>query len=203
MARKINHRVIKKKSAIIVDGETEKWYLTALAREEQSKNFDIKPDLVSRKNIQFCFDELKERLTIYDKVIWIVDFDVLLAQENSSSKGGETPLKKFLRLKEKFCNDYGSDQLEVLIMNPCLGYWLLLHFQDTAKPYKDCGQAQKELKKHLPDYEKTEDYFLRKNIYGRLRDNLEEAVVRAERIGSFDGDNETTSIAEIYKLFIS
>lgn len=201
MARRINHREIKKKSAIIVDGETEKWYLTALARIEQPKYFDIKPDLVSRKDIRTCFYDLKEKLQVYDKVIWIVDLDVLLAQENSAGKGGETPLKKFLRLKEEFVKKYTNDKLEILINNPCLEYWFLLHFQETAKPYKGCSQVHKELKKHFPEYEKKEDFFVRKNIYNRLKSNLATAIKNAEKIGEFNKENEEMSVAEIYKLF--
>ena len=65
---------------------------------------------------------------------------------------------------------------------PCFEYWVLLHFQYTMSIYQAPGGQSsyrlllKDLKKHLPDYEKGEV-----GLYQRLEDKLDIAIVNAKK----------------------
>ena len=87
--------------------------------------------------------------------------------------------------------------------NPCLEYWLLLHFEDTAAPFPDCDSARKRLKKHLHNYEKSEKFYTKegKDIYLQLKPNLSKAKARAMRIANQASSSSDASISQMYLLF--
>ena len=58
---------------------------------------------------------------------------------------------------------------------PCFEYFLLLHYEPTTRPFANCAQAEKELKKHLRGYQKG------KVAFSDFRDNLDKAKKRATR----------------------
>jgi hypothetical protein len=91
----------------------------------------------------------------------------------------------------------------VIVNNPCLEYWFLLHFKQTSKYYETYAILEKLLKKYLPDYDKSEKYYKnsRQDIYQRLKSYLKAAIDNAGRLGEFDFANTETGIAEMYKLF--
>jgi hypothetical protein len=62
---------------------------------------------------------------------------------------------------------------------------------------------EKELKKHLTDYQKTEKYFKnsRQDIYRRLKPNLETATNNSQKTGNFDFENIYKGISEMHKIF--
>lgn len=62
---------------------------------------------------------------------------------------------------------------------PCFEYWLLLHFEFSRSPYQDgpgtpCENCTKDLRKHLPDYEKNTI-----GLFGTLVHRLGDAKQRA------------------------
>ncbi len=59
---------------------------------------------------------------------------------------------------------------------PAFEYWLILHFRYTTSPYQDTSALVRDLKKHLPDYEKNDA-----SIFGKLQDKLETAKENAAR----------------------
>jgi len=79
----------KQSFAVVVDGETEKWYLEMLKQNEPDVLFNITPKILQKKNINQQYKlvtDLSEEE--YDKVFWIVDLDVLLKEERE--KKGNT-----------------------------------------------------------------------------------------------------------------
>ena len=76
----------KQSFAVVVDGETEYWYLEKLKYNEPDVNFNITPKILQKKNIKQQYElvtELSEGE--YDKVFWIVDLDVLLKQHTKTT----------------------------------------------------------------------------------------------------------------------
>jgi hypothetical protein len=201
MARKNNSRAIKTRQgnttiAIVVDGETEKWYLEKM-KEVECLNIKIKPELASKKSIdgqtEFVCERLEEE---YDKVYWVLDADTII-REVKQKKGKIERLKNaIIKLKKQHKN------LEVFINTPCLEFWFLLHFQNSSKFYRDCIDVEKLLnKKYISDYKKTEDFFKQKNnIYMKLKSNLETAIKNARKLGRADFDNLEMAKAEMYLL---
>ena len=71
--------------------------------------------------------------------------------------------------------------LSLVASVPCFEYWLLLHFQETAKPYHKegarsaCADCERDLKTHLPDYSKGA-----RGVFAKTREHLDVATHRAE-----------------------
>jgi len=195
MARRRKNRIIrslKNTYIIIVDGETEQWYFNAVKAAHQSLPFNVKPDLLAKKSLIKQAKYVQEKIDEgYGKVYWLVDLDQILHQNQHSFR------REAKRLKRN-----NGDKIEILVNNPCLELWLLLHFEQTGRIFSNCEETTSHLKRHLPRYEKTKKYYLLKNpdIYEELREKTSVAVTNAKRLGDFDWDNPERSVAEIYKL---
>lgn len=44
--------------------------------------------------------------------------------------------------------------IEFAVSDPCFEFWLLLHFEYTTSPFRDCGEVMGRLRKWWKDYEK-------------------------------------------------
>lgn len=200
-SRKIISKVVPTYS-FVVDGETEIWYLQMLKRNERQLKINIEPKLPQRKSIDEQYKlviDLSERE--YSKVFWIVDLDTIIKESRETPKGKKTPLQTLIELRGKLQKEYKN--VTVIINNPCLEFWLLLHFEKTSKLFDTCDKAETQLKKHLKDYEKTRKYFTKQDndIYLKLRPLLKIAISNSSNLGEFDLDEQTKAICEMFLLF--
>ena len=183
--------------AVLVDGETEKWYLDKLRAYERPEGVTIKPDLPGKTSLREQFEAVKRNADIYDASIWIVDLDVIIRDHK------EQLFHEFLR--EIQSTIVLRDRIFVLVNAPSLEFWFLLHVKDTGKFYPDCESVINELRKFHPlkEYAKSEKYFItgHPDIYTRLRPYLPVARRFAERQGNYNPENPKRGIAELYKLF--
>jgi hypothetical protein len=82
---------------------------------------------------------------------------------------------------------------------PCFEYWLLLHFENSDRPYTQKGkkspgdQLTSEIKKYLKNYKKGD-----KTIYEKTKNYIDIAIMRAKKIDNFqiknDTDNPSTKV---------
>lgn len=189
----------KQAFAVVVDGETEKWYLEMLKRNEPNILFSITPKILQKKNIKQQY-ELVTALSEeeYDKVFWIVDLDVLL-KEAREKKSSASSLQQFLSYWQQLSK---QNKVVVIVNNPCLEYWFLLHFQKTTKVFTACADAEKQVSQHLQGYEKTEKFFKKSDdIYKQLKPHLQTAINNATTLGTFDTYNHSKAISEMLLLF--
>ena len=189
----------KQAFAVVVDGETEKWYLEMLKQNEPDILFNITPKILQKKNINQQYElvtDLSEEE--YDKVFWIVDLDVLLKEEREK-KNSTSSLQQFLNYWRKLSK---QEKIVVIVNNPCLEYWFLLHYEN-GKVFTACAGAEKQLRRHLKDYEKTEKFFKKSNndIYKQLKPYLQTAVSNATTLGTFDPYNHSKAMCEMFLLF--
>jgi hypothetical protein len=49
--------------------------------------------------------------------------------------------------------------INVALSNPCFEYWFILHFADSGRPLVDARGVIRELRKHIPGYEKAQDVY--------------------------------------------
>lgn len=189
----------KQSFAVVVDGETEYWYLQMLKHNEPNIPFKIKPQILQKKNIKQQYElvtDLSEEE--YDKVFWIVDLDVLLKEEREK-KNSTSSLQQFLNYYKSLSK---QEKIVVIVNNPCLEYWFLLHFQMTNKVFTSCADAEKQVSQHLKGYEKTEKFFKKDNdIYKQLKPFLKTAKENATALGSFDTYNHSKAMCEMPLLF--
>ena len=193
------NRVTKQVCSIIVDGKTEKWYLDLLKSYEKTRLsvINIKPEIPKRKSLKELYQQAQNNVKEgYDKVIWVVDFDVIL-RENKT--------EEFKRYYNKLLNSKNKDKISILVNNPCFEYWLLLHLQYTDKQFSACSQIESILRdsKVLSNYQKTEKFYkkLNNDIYRRLIDSQKVAIRRAKRLGNFNPKEPKLAKVEFYKVF--
>lgn len=193
-------RTFTKKYAVVVDGDCESWYFQMLKRHERQIPADLRPEIPQNKTVDEQYKLVVNLAKDYDKVIWVIDYDVVLAESRLVKKGSETPIAKF----QKYCAKLKEHKkIHILVNNPCLEFWFLLHFQFTAGPFQNCNDAENRLKKYIPDFEKTERYFTKDghDIYLQLQPKLQDAIINTRKLGQYNSANPDASLAEIYKLF--
>jgi hypothetical protein len=197
-SKKINLKG-SKSFAFVVDGDTEVWYLQMLKRNERELNINIEPKLPSKKSISEQYKMVEKLSEVYTKVFWIVDYDVIIKETRESKKGTESSEQLFIRLKEKVEK---NENVIVIVNNPCIEFWFLLHFEKTAKLFTDCNSAENQLKKYLKDYEKTRKYFIKQDndIYLKLRENIKKATEYSNNL-KFDKTNTNKAICEMNLFF--
>jgi hypothetical protein len=189
--------------AFIVDGECEIWYLQMLKRNEKTLKVDIKPEIPQKKKLSEQYKMVTEYSKHYDKVFWIIDFDEITKETNEAKKGAKTKLQEFKEYYNKIQKKYSN--VLVIINNPCLEYWFLMHFEVTSKYYETGDKVIKQLKKYQPleNYEKTEFYYKKTNndIYLKLKPYLSEAIKNSNQLGDFDFNNHKTAMTQMQFIF--
>ena len=197
----------------MADGKTEIWYLQMMKKyelenkeKEQGKQqirLAIKPELPKSKRIKdqcalVC--ELAQRE--YDKVFWIVDLDQIRKEQREATEGKKDPMRTFIECRKKVLQKY-EKRVRVIVNNPCLEFWFLLHFEYTAKSFSDYDELAKELKKHIKDYDKNGGYYKPKNndIYLKLKPRLKKAMEHSDRLGSFEPKDPSRAVSEMPLFF--
>jgi hypothetical protein len=191
----------KSKFAFVVDGECEFWYINMLKRNERSINVDLKPEIPQRKKLVDQFKKVVELSNDYDKVFWIIDFDVINSETHKTKKGARTALQEFKDYYDKIKKEYKN--IIVIINNPCLEFWILLHFETTSRYFNTCEGAITKLERYLPDYEKTQSYYTKQDqdIYLRLKPHLKNALSNANKLVDFDFDNPHSGMTQMQLFF--
>ncbi len=65
---------------------------------------------------------------------------------------------------------------QLAVSNPAFEYWVLLHFEETSRPFRDAEEIIGVLRKHVPDYQKNKD------IFRRVCRFTPQAIQRAEQV---------------------
>lgn len=187
--------------AIVVDGDCEVWYLQMLKRNERSINVNIEPKIPQRKKLAEQFDNVIKLSEDYKKVFWIIDFDVIASETKSAKAQSKTATQSFLEYKKTIKGKYNN--VVIIVNNPCLEFWLLLHFETTSKYFNTCEGAEKQLKKHLKDYEKSQKYYTKQDndIYLRLKSKLANALKNSKALKLFDTANPNKAMSEMQLFF--
>lgn len=201
-----NRKIPFKKKSIfytfVVDGECEFWYIKMLKRNERNINVNLEPQIPQRKKLSEQYEKVIELSKDYDKVFWVIDFDVINRESRSVKKGNKTALQEF---KEYFNIIKNYTNIIIIINNPCMEFWLLLHFETVSKYYETCEKVIKQLKKHkyLADYEKTQKYYTKQDndIYLKLKPYLFTAITNAKKIGKFDLNKPHSGMSQMQFLF--
>jgi len=189
----------KKTFAIVGDGDCEKWYFQLL-KENEKLTINILPQLLKKASLRKQYEYVKDLAGTYDRVFWIVDYDVIERESKECKKGEERRSEEFARYYTELSK---LENVEILVVNTCFEYWIYLHFKYSKKTYKDCDETGKDLKKEFPTYEKTEKFYKKNNadIYNSLKPKLPIAIKNAKKLGTFDISNPNNPVCEIHRLF--
>ncbi len=203
MARRKTKRSKPKKDtyAIIVDGETEVWYFQMLKRNEPNLQVKIEPQIPQKKKLSEQYEKVLELAEDFTKVFWIIDLDVVIAESKKTEKGKINQIQKLKNYLSVLETKY--ENVIIILNNPCLEFWFILHFKQTTKYFYRCSDAEKQLKKHLTDYEKTQKYFTKHNndIYLKLKSKLKTAITNAQKTKRKNLDAIEYGICEMNLFF--
>ncbi len=187
--------------AIIIDGETEVWYFQMLKRNEPSLQVNIEPKIPQKKRLSEQYEKVLELADDFTKVFWIIDLDVVIAESKIAKKGDTNQIQQLKNYLNELKINY--DNVITILNNPCLEYWFVLHFEQTTKYFSKCSDAERQLKKHLKDYKKTQKYFTKQNndIYLKLKSELSTALVNTQRTQRKNIDEIERGICEMNLFF--
>jgi hypothetical protein len=172
-----------------------------LKRNERSIVVNIEPKIPQRKKLSEQFENVIKLSEESTKVFWIIDFDVITKETKKSKTGSKTATQLFLEYRKTIAEKYKN--VVIIVNNPCLEFWFLLHYEPTSKYFDTCEGVEKQLKKYLKDYEKTEKYYTKQDndIYLRLKQNLAGAVRNAKALKLFDTENPNKGMSEMQLFF--
>ncbi|SHI02863.1 RloB-like protein [Butyrivibrio fibrisolvens DSM 3071] len=96
-----------------------------------------------------------------------------------------------------------SRSISFVISNPTFEIWFLLHFKFTTKTYLNGDMVIGDLKKYIPDYEKSKD------VYSLCNDRISDALRNADKLEAYHAGkdwpsedcNPRTDVAEIVRIF--
>lgn len=201
--RKIRAIPLKSKPsfAVVVDGDCEAWYLQMLKRNEPSVRVTIDPIIPQRKKLLEQYESVIQLSKEYTKVFWIIDFDVIESETKNAKSGRKTLKDSFLEYKKIIAKMHKN--VVIIVNNPCFEFWFLLHFEGTSKYFDTCKAVEKQLKKQIKDYEKTQNFYKKQDndIYLRLKPNLANALKNVKSLKLFDTENPHQGISEMQFFF--
>lgn len=118
-------------------------------------------------------------------------------------KEKKSPLKTFEEFRTDLITNYPN--VVVIVNNPCLEFWFLLHFEKTSKDFNTCSSTETQLIKYMPNYEKTQKFFTKQNddIYLKLKPNLKTGLTNSIALGNFDIENPKKTMCQMELLFQS
>lgn len=183
--RKGNRRV-RKSIAIIGEGLTEYRYVDDLRTTERYR-FSLVPGIPKHPDIDDIVNLAKERVNEgYDYVLCLIDMDVI--------EGNHDKMAHYHSLKKD------NPKIIFVESSPCTEYWFLMHFMPgpSSKEYADYNAVAQELKKYIPDYDKTEAFFNKTHIYRELKErgDLAQAIELSREL-----DKLHTTEPEVYKSY--
>ena len=174
MRRKKNMPIIKESIAIIGEGITEREYFKSL-KHSKKLPFKFKPDIPKHSDIKSIISKAVSLADSFDFVYCIIDLDRILLNQKE--------LEFYNRNKLKYQN------IIFIESNPCFEIWLLLHFEFSTRTYNDCHSLIGILKKYIPDYEKSFNYLVNKDLYVLLISRIENAIQNSKKLENSDRAN--------------
>jgi len=147
MARKTSLRQRRNPIPTIIGaGITEQWYFTHL-KALRGYHVKIRPRFFGTETAAGLDKKIEEVLRDEGIAICVFDADV--------STWNETERKKLAALQKKY---EGNASVILCDSMPSIEYWFLLHFKHTTRHFGTSKAVIKELKKYIPQYDKTEQF---------------------------------------------
>ena len=186
MRKRTVKRRARKSIAIIGEGLTEYRYVDDLRTTERFR-FSLVPGIPKHPDMDDIVRLAQERVRAgYDYVLCLIDMDVI--------EGNYEKMEHYLALKKD------NSKIIFVESSPCTEYWFLMHYMpdSSSKEYGNYDAVAQELKKHIPNYEKTEAFFNKTHIYRELKEKGD--MVRAIEL-SREYEELRAKEPEVYKSY--
>ncbi|MDR1524904.1 MAG: RloB family protein [Tannerella sp.] len=190
MARKEKNRPLNITYLILVEGSTELIYFQNLKEAHGHFGFTIKLKKAKHGNPATLIEEaLKEsEKGVYSQIWCVYDCDVLVKNKNETFDG------VYRRAQKK-----GIQFAESM---PCIEVWFVLHFEKPKNSYQDGDAVVTDLKKHIPDYRKNQNWQER-NLYSSLKEHSTQALTNVLKLPLIAHycENTATSVNVLVQIF--
>ena len=186
MEKRAVNRKVRKSIAIIGEGLTEYRYVDDMRTTERYR-FSLVPGIPKHPDLDDIVRLAKARINAgYDYVLCLIDMDVI---EDKHDK-----MEHYLALKKE------NPEIIFVESSPCTEYWFLMHYMPSpsSKEYANYDSVAQALKRHIPNYDKTESFFNKTHIYRELKENGD--MVRAIGL-SRELDELRSKEPEVYKSY--
>lgn len=172
--------------------KTERYYLKALVEDCRKISIKIVPDSSTdavgmAESLVLSMNENDFSSEGGDLAFCLIDQDCLKEKDSEIAKA------------ERIAKQNG---FQLIVSNPCFELWFLCHFIKSPKKYFSGDELNKDLKRYLPGYSKSDN-----NVYMRVRDKLDFAIESARRLeqrGLENGNKIHTAdlcpSTEVYKI---
>lgn len=187
MARKTSLRQRRNPIPTIIGaGITEQWYFTHL-KALRGYRVKIRPRFFGTETAAGLDKKIEEVLRDEGIAICVFDADV--------STWNETECKKLSALQKKY---EGNASVLLCDSMPSIEYWFLLHYKHTTRHFGTSKAVIKDLKKYLPQYDKTEQFLCNRKWVEVMsgEGKLEQACECADKT-----DNTCESYTKVQKVF--
>ena len=173
---------------IIGAGITEQWYFTHL-KALRGYRVKIRPRFFGTETASGLDKKIEEVLRDEGIAICVYDADV--------STWNEAECKKLAELRKKY-----ERNASVLLCDsmPSIEYWFLLHYKHTTRHFGTSKAVIKELKKYIPQYDKTEKFLSNQKWVEEMSGagRQERACVNAAKMDS--SSESYTMVQEVFPL---
>lgn len=180
------NRKARKSIAIIGEGLTEYRYIDDMRTTERYR-FSLVPGIPKHSDLDDIVRLAQDRLKAgFDYVLCLIDMDVI--------EGSHDKMEHYKALK--------SENPDIIFVesSPCTEYWFLMHYMPgpSSKEYADYDAVAQALKRHIPNYDKTEAFFNKTHIYRELKEKGD--MARGIEI-SWELESLRTKEPEVYRSY--
>lgn len=193
MEKGVANRKVRRSIAIIGEGLTEYRYVDDMRTTERYR-FSLVPGIPKHPDIDDIVRLARERVGAgYDYVLCLIDMDVMEVNHEK--------MEHYRVLKKE------NPEIIFVESSPCTEYWFLMHYMPSpsSKGYADYDAVAQALKRHIPNYDKTEAFFNKTHIYRELKEkgDMERAIELSRELESLRTKEPEVyrSYSQMYKLF--
>lgn len=169
---------------VVGEGITEQYYFTHLKKLYNLK-YKIQPRFFGKTSIRDIEEVVKQLVSADMFVICVFDLDTSESEKSEKEK------------LDKFISCYKDNENVIICTSlPSIEYWFLIHYKDTNKYFNTSKEVERELIKHIKNYEKTKKFLEKEKWVKDLCSNnkLQIAIERAKK-----NTNKTGSYTNIYE----
>ena len=193
MEKRAANRKVRKSIAIIGEGLTEYRYVDDMRTTERYR-FSLVPGIPKHSDVDDIVRLAQERLRAgFDYVLCLIDMDVI--------EGSHDKMEHYKALKRE------NPDIIFVESSPYTEYWFLMHYMPgpSSKEYADYDAVAQELRKYIPNYDKTELFFNKIHIYRELKEkgDVERAIEISRELEALRAKEPEVyrSYSQMYKLF--
>jgi hypothetical protein len=189
LRRRAGSRPPRSITLIVCEGETELDYFKAL----RSKLDLLPAEIVVADNTQgsapisvvTCAERRAKEQGGYDHIFCVFDRDAHESFERARE-----------RIRKLASKKRGALPIKEVVSIPCFEIWVLLHFEQTERPFQDCSAVISYIRdRHMPEYAKASA----RNA-SSLVESLEAALISAAWLAQRARDNNRNPYTDVHRL---